>query len=33
MHAATSANLWHRRLGHLNRNSLDILKNFDNNAG
>ena len=27
---ATSANLWHQRLAHLNRNSLDLLKNLDN---
>ena len=33
MHAATGANLWHRRLGHLNRKSLDLLKNFDNTNG
>ena len=29
MQAATNANLWHRRLGHLNRKSLDLLKNLD----
>ena len=25
-------NLWHGRLGHLNRKSLDLLKNLDNNV-
>ena len=32
MQDATSANLWHRRIGHLNRKSLDLLKNIDNNG-
>ena len=31
MQAATSANLWHRRLGQRNRKSLDLLTNHDNN--
>ena len=32
MQAAANANLWHRRLGHLNRKSLSLLKNLDNNG-
>ena len=32
MQAATTANLWRRRLGHLNRKSLDLLKHLDNNG-
>ncbi|CAN0549652.1 unnamed protein product, partial [Laminaria digitata] len=32
MQAATNANLWHRRLGHLNRKSSNLLKNLDNNG-
>ncbi|CAN0476461.1 unnamed protein product, partial [Laminaria digitata] len=32
MQAAANANLWHRRLGHLNRKSLNLLKNLDNNG-
>ena len=30
MQAAAKANVWHRQLGHLNRKSLDLLKNLDN---
>ena len=29
MQAEANGNLWHRRLGHLNRKSLDLLKNLD----
>ena len=32
MQAAANANLRHRRLGHLNCKSLDLLKNLDNNG-
>ena len=32
MQAAANDSLWHRRLGHLNRKSLDLLKNLDNNG-
>ena len=32
MQAATNVNLWHRRLGHLNRKSLNLLKNLENNG-
>ena len=32
MQAAAKANLCHRRLGHLNRKSLNLLKNLDNNG-
>ena len=32
MQAAANANLWHRRLEHLNRMSLDLLTNLDNNG-
>ena len=32
MQAAANANLWHRQLGHLNRKSLSLLKNLDNNG-
>ena len=31
MQAATSANVWDRRLRHLNCKSPDLLKNLDNN--
>ena len=31
MQAAANANLWHRRLGHLNHKSLSLIKNLDNN--
>ena len=30
--AAASTNLWHRRLGHLNRKTFGLLKNLDNNG-
>ena len=29
--AAANASLWYRRLGHLNRKSLNLLNNLDNN--
>ena len=32
MQAAANANLWRRRLGHLNRKSLSLLKKLDNNG-
>ena len=32
MQAAATATLLHRRMGHLNRKSLDLLKNVDNNG-
>ena len=32
MQTTADATLWHRRLGHLNRKSLDILKKCDNNG-
>ena len=32
MQAATTATLWHRRMGHLNRKSLDLLKKVNNNG-
>ena len=32
MRTAENANLWHRRLGHLNRKGLNLLKNLDNNG-
>ena len=32
MMAAANANLWHRRLGYLNRKSLSLLKNLDNSG-
>ena len=32
MQAASNINLWHRRLGHLNRKSSSLLKNLDNNG-
>ena len=32
MQSAANANLWHRRLGYLNRKSLSLLKNLDNNG-
>ena len=32
MQAAENANLWHRRLGHLNRKSVSLLKHLDNNG-
>ena len=32
MKAVANANLWHRRLGHLNRKFLNLLKNLDNNG-
>ena len=32
MQAAANANLWHRRPGYLNRKSLNLLKNLDNNG-
>ena len=31
MQAAATATLWHRRMGHLNRKSLDLLKKVNNN--
>ena len=30
MQAAATATLWHRRMGHLNRKSLDLLKKVNN---
>ena len=32
MQAAASATLWHRRMGHINRKSLDLLKKVNNNG-
>ena len=32
MQAAATATLWHRRMGHLNRESLDLLKKVNNNG-
>ena len=32
MQAAATATLWHLRMGHLNRKSLDLLKKVDNNG-
>ena len=32
MQAAATATLWHRRMGHLNRKSLNLLKKVDNNG-
>ena len=32
MQAAATATLWHRRMGHLNRKSLDLLKKVNNNG-
>ena len=32
MQAAATATLWHRRMGHLNRKSLDLLKEVNNNG-
>ena len=32
MQAAANANLWHRRPRHLNRRSLSLLTNLDNNG-
>ena len=32
MQAVANANLWHRRPGHLNHKSLDLLKSLDNNG-
>ncbi|CAM9897026.1 unnamed protein product, partial [Laminaria digitata] len=32
MQAVANANLWHRRLGHLKRMNLDLLKNLGNDG-
>ena len=32
MQAAATATLWHRRMGHLNRKSMDLLKKVNNNG-
>ncbi|CAM9377991.1 unnamed protein product, partial [Sphacelaria rigidula] len=32
MQAADTATLWHRRMGHLNSNSLNLLKNLESNG-
>ena len=32
MQAAATATLWHQRMGHLNRKSLDLLKKVNNNG-
>ena len=32
MQVATTATLWHRRMGHLNRKRLDLLKKVSNNG-
>ena len=32
MQAAATTTLWHRRMGHLNRKSLDLLKKVNNNG-
>ena len=32
MQAAATATLWHRRMGHLDRKSLDLLKKVNNNV-
>ena len=32
MQAAATTTLWHRRMGHLNRKNLDLLKKVNNNG-